>query len=74
MIGDVPAGGGEQFERRERVAGRASSLLERGVDHRRVDLDARVLGNPLEVLGEGVRREQVELEVLVSLQVLFKQA
>ena len=52
------------IEGRQRVASRAAALAEHVVDGLLVDVEAGVVGDPRHVLGEDLRRDQVELVVL----------
>ena len=61
---DVAAGRDQQLERRQRVAGRAAALDDRGVERGLRQVEPGVVGNPAHVLGHRVGREEVELEVL----------
>ena len=64
-VGDaVVSGARHEFERGQRVAGRPATASEHLVDRRVADLEAGIGGNPANVFGERVGREQVELEVL----------
>ena len=63
-IGQVASGGGEQFERREGVARRPPALGEGGIEHLVAEVEAGIAGDPADVLGQGVARQQVELQVL----------
>ena len=53
-----------QLERRQRVARRTAALREHGVDGGVGQLEPGVGGDPPDVLGERVGREEVELQVL----------
>ena len=57
-------GAGDQLERRQRVAGRAAALLERGIDGFVAEVEAGVGDHPADVLGQRLRREEVEAQVL----------
>jgi hypothetical protein len=63
-VAHVAAGGRQQLERRQRVARRPAALHERRVERRLRQLEPGIGGHPLHVLGEGVGRQQVELQVL----------
>ena len=58
------AGRDDLIEGRQGVASRAAALAEDVVDGLLVDVEAGVVGDPCHVLGEDLRRDQVELVVL----------
>ncbi len=64
LLAELAAGVGDQLERRQRVARRAGTLGDGGVDGVGRHVEPGVGGHPADVLGEHVGRQQVEAEVL----------
>ena len=63
-LDDVAADARHQLERRQGVARRTAALAQHRVERGVADLEAGVVGDPAHVLGQHVRRQQVELQVL----------
>ena len=61
---DLSTGGGQEFERRQRVTGRPTALTQNRLETALVEGDASILRDPPHVLFEIGHREQVELQVL----------
>ena len=64
LLAHRPAGVGDQLERRQRVAGRPGTLGDGGGEGVGGHVEAGVVGDPADVLGEHVGRQQVEAQVL----------
>ena len=64
LLAERPAGVGDQLERRQRVPRRSGTLRDGGVDGVGGDVEPGVGGHPADMVGEHVRRQQVEAEVL----------
>ena len=64
LLAERSAGVGDQLERRQRVAGRAGTLGDGGVERLGRHVEPGVGGHPADVLGEHVGRQQVEAQVL----------
>ena len=63
---DVAPGGRQQFERRERVASRTTTLGQGGVESRLRQFESGFVGDPPNVFGEDLGRQQMELQVLCA--------
>ena len=61
---DFAAGGCDEFQRGQRVAGRTATLHERRLDRLGRQVVTGVCCNPLHVCGQRVGRQQMELQVL----------